>query len=268
MLGFTEELTDTDFKLIASIAADLAGLSIPHSKKTLVQSRISRRMRELSIPQKEDYLKSLQNDEKERSALINVLTTNVSHFFREPHHFKLIQEKILSRTDTYNLRFWSAGCSNGQEPYSLAYEVLKSIPDAREKNILILASDIDQNVLAKAKSGIYSASEIEGVPQEIRPQMFDQIDEMQFQIKKSLRNLVRFRSLNLNQNWPMKRQFHLVLCRNVVIYFNAATQNKLWPRFADQLLPGGLLMLGHSERIQPLEGSGFENIDITTYRKL
>lgn len=262
-----EQLTDSEFNLVVAIAAEDAGLAIPVSKKSLVQSRVARRMREIGVKNRNDYFNGLETDTNERSELIYVLTTNVSHFYREPHHYDYIRENLLSKPNPTGLRFWSAGCSNGQEPYTLALEILSNIPNAASKDILILATDIDPNVLAKAKSGLYSENEIEGVPANMRSKLFDKTGG-QYQVRKEVSDLIRFKSLNLNREWPMKGQFDVILCRNVVIYFNDETQHALWPRFASKLVDGGILMLGHSERIHPIEGTGFENIGVTTYRKI
>ena len=204
----------------------------------------------------------------ERQELICVLTTNVSHFYREQHHFDYIRDKFLPSRSGRNLRFWSAGCSNGQEPYTLAFELMQVIPDAAKRDILILATDIDQNVIQKAKSGIYTSAEIEGVPAAIRSKLFTDEARGGFKVRPEISDIIRFRTLNLNSNWPMQGRFDLIMCRNVVIYFNDETQRMLWPRFAEILAPNGILMLGHSERIHPLENSGFEPIDVTTYRKI
>ena len=261
-----EELSDKEFSLVISIASTDAGLAIPASKKSLVQSRVARRMRDIGVTDRASYFRSLESDKDERSELIYVLTTNVSHFYREPHHFEFIRNNILSTGTPQGLRFWSAGCSNGQEPYTLALEILTAFPDAAKSDILILASDIDPNVLAKARSGEYSESEIEGVPKESRAKLFEKVGD-QYRVRKEIAELVRFRNLNLNGEWPMKGLFDVILCRNVVIYFNDETQHSLWPRFAEKLVPNGVLMLGHSERIHPIEGTGFESIGVTTYRK-
>ncbi|MEM7751827.1 MAG: protein-glutamate O-methyltransferase CheR [Pseudomonadota bacterium] len=262
-------LSDSDFRQIAGLAAGEAGLAIPESKKSLVQSRVARRMRALGFKECKDYLATLNGNEAETQHLISALTTNVSSFFRETHHFEHIRDAVLKDAPKGRLRFWSAGCSNGQEPYSLAIEVLKAIPDAARHDVLILASDIDRNVLAKAERGIYSASEIDGIPKQDRASFLQELPDGTHQVIEAIRNLVRFRQLNLNAgSWPMKGPFDAIFCRNVVIYFNDDTQAALWPRFRAMLKPNGLLMLGHSERLHPIEGSGFEAVGVTTYRKL
>ena len=266
--GFGMTLSDTDFRKILQIAASEAGLAIPEAKRSLVQSRIARRMRHLGIAECQDYLSTLDSDASETQHLISALTTNVSHFFREKHHFDAVRDRILATSRPGRLRFWSAGCSNGQEPYSLAIEILKAIPNASEQDILVLATDIDHVVLEKASTGRYSATEAEGVPEPDRANFFTKETDGTLRVKDEVKQLVRFRHLNLNAtSWPMKGPFDAILCRNVVIYFNDQTQSQLWPRFHALLRPGGLLMLGHSERIHPLANSGFETDGVTTYRK-
>lgn len=262
-------LSDAEFRRIADIARREAGLAIPDSKKSLVQSRVARRMRTLGFTGCRDYLASLATSNGETEHLIAALTTNVSHFFREAHHFHHLRDHFMKTGLPGRLRFWSAGCSNGQEPYSLAIEILKSIPDAGRRDILILASDIDRNVLLKAAEGSYGAGEVESVPEEDRSTFWRELPDGRFQVTQEVRDLVRFRQLNLNApTWPMRGPFDAILCRNVVIYFSDETQAALWPRFHALLKPGGFLMLGHSERLHPIEGSGFEPAGVTTYRKL
>ncbi len=266
-LGMT--LKDADFRKILQIAADEAGLAIPEAKRSLVQSRVARRMRDLGIEGSDGYLAALENDRSETQNLISALTTNVSHFFRERHHFDMLRDSYLSDPSPQRLRFWSAGCSKGQEPYSLAIEILKAIPDAGDRDILILATDIDQKIITKAKDGVYPASEMENIPPQDLSRFFTKRSDGTFQVTDPIKNLVRFRHLNLNGNdWPMKGPFDAILCRNVVIYFNDSTQAKLWPRFHALLRSGGHLMLGHSERVHPLDGTGLETVGITTYRKI
>ncbi len=262
-------LSDAEFRQIAEIASVEAGLAIPDTKKSLVQSRVARRMRALGIKACAAYLDTLSQDADETELLISALTTNVSHFFRENHHFEHLRETVLAHPAQDRLRFWSAGCSNGQEPYSLAMEIIKALPDYARRDILILATDIDRIVLDKAKRGIYSDGEIEGIPAEDRHRFVETQPDGSHRMNDALRKMVKFRQLNLNApGWPMKGPFDAIFCRNVVIYFDDETQSRLWPRFHALLRPGATLMLGHSERIHPVAGSGFEAVGVTTYRRL
>lgn len=270
-------LSAAGFRRIAEIALEEAGLSIPDGKIALVQSRLSRRMRAIGIAAFDQYvaLVSRPENREERRELVSVLTTNVSSFFRERHHFDVFAASVLPPlADRLTrrggpVRIWSAGCSSGQEPYSIAMECLRAIPDAAERDLLILATDIDPAILKRAAAGRYSETEMAGVPQADRDRFFlRDRDDAQFTVSDALRRLIRFRELNLHGAWPMRGRFDAIFCRNVVIYFDEAHQARLWPRFHASLMPGGLLFLGHSERIHPLEGSGFSGVGVTAYRKI
>jgi chemotaxis protein methyltransferase CheR len=261
-------LGDHDFKTIVDIAARTAGLAIPETKKSLVQSRIARRMRQLGLSDYTDYLSSLETDTVEINHFISALTTNVSHFFREAHHFDDFAQTHLSHAAAGKLRFWSAGCSNGQEPYSMAMTVLRKLPQAAAQDVRILATDIDPAVIERAKQGAYSKQEIAGVPDGEQARFFERRADDMFEVKPELKSLISFRRLNLNAGkWPMSGHFDAIFCRNVMIYFNDDTQRALIEHFRARLRPGGSLYLGHSERVHPIEGSGFTITGVTTYRK-
>lgn len=268
------ELTDAEFEAFAAIAAREAGLAIPNSKKSLVQSRVARRLRSLDMASCRDYLSLLETSPAETRELISVLTTNVSSFYREAHHFEFLRTSVFPALRPKieaggRVRFWSAGCSSGQEPYSIAIECLKAFPDCGDKDFLILASDIDPKILDRAIGGAYSGEELAGLAVEDRLAFFTESDPGggQFRVGPELKKLIRFRELNLHGTWPMKNQFDVIFCRNVVIYFDDAHQKALWPRFRDQLTPEGWLFLGHSERIQDVDGSGFKTAGVTIYQR-
>ncbi len=270
----TSGLSDVEFARLAAIAAEFAGLSIPASKKSLVQSRIARRMRQLGLSTCQDYIAFVDSNASETRELISVLTTNVSNFYREKHHFEFLVERVVPKIKEkldagQPARIWSAGCSSGQEAYTLAMELLKSMPDLVQKNFRILGTDIDRKILDRAVAGTYSEAEIEAVPRHERDRFFVPAEDRpgSFSVKPELRKLVHFRELNLHGGWPMQASYEAILCRNVVIYFDDETQRALWPRFRDRLAPGGWLMLGHSERIHPLEGTGFASVGVTIYQK-
>ena len=272
-----QALSEAGFFRIAEIALEEAGLAIPHGKIALVQSRISKRMRALGIADFDAYVGLVSNraNRDERRELVSVLTTNVSSFFREKHHFDLFAKLLLpSLADRLSrregpVRIWSAGCSSGQEPFTIAMECLRLMPDAPERDLLILATDIDPAMLKRAASGRYSATEIAGVPEADRKRFFLSEDGgSHFVASDEMQRLIRFRELNIHGEWPMRGRFDAIFCRNVVIYFDEAHQARLWPRFHAALSPGGLLFLGHSERIHPLEGSGFQTAGVTVYRKI
>lgn len=264
------------FRQIADIAADEAGLSIPESKIALVQSRVSKRMRVIGIADFDAYLALVldRQNRNERRELVSALTTNVSSFFRERHHFDYLADTVLPRLKSklaagHPVRLWSAGCSSGQEPYSIAMECLRFDPAMASKDVLILATDIDSKILKQAADGIYTAAEVAGIDAEDLHRHFEaQSEGTTFAVGEDLRQLVRFRELNLHGEWPMRRQFDAIFCRNVVIYFDGDRQSRLWPRFHAALHADGNLFLGHSERIHPLEGSGFISSGVTIFRKI
>ena len=233
-------------------------------------------MRVIGLEDFQNYLSLVADPENrdERRELVSVLTTNVSSFYRESHHFEFFSKNVIpalkSRLQEGKpARIWSAGCSSGQEPYSIAMECLKAIPDAITRDLLILATDIDAGILKKAALGEFSSSELGSIDVAAREQFFDASpDASKFTLSGELRSLVRFRELNLHGDWPIRGLFDAIFCRNVVIYFDAAHQQRLWPRFREAMHTGGFLFLGHSERVHPLDGSGFSNIAITTYRKM
>ena len=266
------QLSDAEFARLAAIAAKEAGLSIPSSKKSLVQSRISRRMRELGLRDCGAYLARLDTDASETRELISVLTTNVSNFYRERHHFEYLLAKVVPHLAEKlrrggRVRIWSAGCSSGQEPYTIAIELLKAMPEASSADILVLGSDIDPKILRRAVDGVYTHADLEPVAPPDRRAFFQAAGDGQMRVADRVRALVRFRELNLHAAWPMKGTFDAIFCRNVVIYFDDEVQRRLWPRFRDKLEPEGCLFLGHSERIHPLDDTGFRTAGVTIYQK-
>jgi len=267
-------LSDDEFDRIAAIALKEAGLSIPGTKKSLVQSRISKRLRQLTIPSCDQYFAFLSDPPEEKRELISILTTNVSSFYRESHHFDFLRKAVLPSVlakleGGERVRFWSAGCSSGEEAYTLAIELLKAIPNAANLDILVLASDIDPRILSTARQGTYPAAALDSIAPEDRQRFFANSDEApdRYTVSEELQRLIRFRELNLNGPWPMQNNFDVIFCRNVVIYFDDVRQQALWPRFRDMLSPDGRLFLGHSERIHPLAGSGFATEDVTVYQR-
>ena len=266
-------LSPAAFTRAKAIAEAVAGLSIPDTKAGLVQSRLNRRLMATGIARFEDYLDFVESDVgvEERAHMINALTTNVSSFFREEHHFETLREEVLadvltSAASGKRLRIWSAGCSTGQEPYSIAMTLLDAIPDVRSLDAKILATDIDREVLARAMDGTYSSRELSGIPDSFR-QRFLVTSGDRSSIVQDVRDLITFRRLNLMEPWPMTGQFDAVFCRNVVIYFAENTQRELWPRFARAVTPGGMFFLGHSERMHDPAQMGFVPAGVTTYRK-
>lgn len=265
--------TDADFARIARRAHADFGLHLPPTKKDLVYSRLAKRLRQLGLRDFHSYCDLLEgaNGPGERTHLLSALTTNVTHFFREAHHFKLLREQVLpplikAARERQRVRLWSAGCSAGQEPYSLAFTVLNLCPDAAKLDIRILASDIDPQVLLRAEAGVYPAEELKALPEPVR-RLTEPVQGGSFRISDKVRELVRFGSLNLIEDWPMRGPFDIIFCRNVAIYFDKETQSRLWNRFAGLLVAGGHLFIGHSERVAGPADTVLQSIGVTAYRK-
>lgn len=270
-------LTYEDFKQIAGMLHDDAGIFLPEGKVTLVYSRLAKRLRALGLESFRDYCEMVQTSEglDERKRMLAALTTNVTRFFREPHHFEHLKTKVLppllqSAKSGGRVRIWSAACSTGQEPYSIALTLLSMMPDAARYDVRILATDIDPNVVAEARAGLYSEDSVSQVPGAMRQSWFASAGSggmKNWQVKPAVQDLITFRELNLIGDWPMKGKFDVIFCRNVVIYFEEKTQVRVWNRFKALLPPDGRLYIGHSERVTGT-GDSFETDGLTTYRRV
>lgn len=264
-------LGESDFQVIADLAHREFGLKIVPEKIMMVQSRLRHRLRALDLPDFESYSKLLDSQlgGDEIRFMISALTTNVSNFFREPHHFDFLSSNLTPRMrhriqNGERIRIWSAGCSNGQEPYSIAMHLLRNEPSLAQADFKILATDVDPKVVSFAREGRYQTQLLSGVSKEDLARFF-QPDGNEAIVTDQLRNCVTFLELNLMAEWPMRHQFDAIFCRNVVIYFDVETQEKLWPRFNASLSANGLFFLGHSERIAAPESYGFRSIGPTVY---
>lgn len=272
------ELSATDFDAIAALALREFGLSLPQSKRQLVQSRLSRRVRALNLPSFDAYTSLLEGNKAatERNELLSALTTNVTKFFREIHHFEVLMgdvvpDLVARARKGERVRIWSAGCSSGQEPYSIALTALKCDPRIGQTDFKILATDIDPAILKKAQAALYRADEIDGVPKSFfRPTDIlykpDGRDGF-FSVSADARALVTFGVINLISELPFSGAFNVIFCRNVAIYFDRPTQQLVWGRFANLLPTGGKLFIGHSERIGKSDRPDLEPDGITIYRK-
>jgi chemotaxis protein methyltransferase CheR len=245
--------TASDFQRIAAILHADSGIHLPEGKATLVYSRLAKRLRQLGLESFKDYCNLVSGAEglDERQRMLTALTTNVTRFFREEHHFEHLREQVLPGLAEQarrgaRVRLWSAGCSTGEEPYSLALTVLQALPDAGDLDLKILASDIDSAVVARARRGWYDDEAVAAIPASLRGHL--RKEECGWTIGPEPRELISFRELNLLGAWPFAGSFQVIFCRNVAIYFEEATQQALWARFAERLTPEGRLYIGHSER--------------------
>ncbi len=269
--GFDNE----DFAFITTTLYEDAGIHLPASKASLVYSRLAKRLRLLGLESFRDYctLVGSPDGADERTQMIAALTTNVTRFFREPHHFDHVKAKLIApRADAiragHRLRIWSAGCSSGQEPYSLALSILSLMPDVRSFDVRILATDINPHVLETARRAVYAAEEVASIPPDLRRAWTESAGNGALKLDEAARGLITFRPLNLIGSWPMSGPFDAVFCRNVVIYFDERTQMRLLSRITSLIRPGGYLYLGHSERLVGPAEAMFSADGTTCYRKL
>ena len=266
--------TEADFKKIAAMVHGDAGIHLADAKATLVYSRLAKRLRALGLSSFRDYCELVAGTDglDERQKMLAALTTNVTRFFREPHHFDHLRDKVLpplldAARRGGKVRLWSAACSSGQEPFSIAMTILSLMPDAAERDIRILATDIDPNMVREGRGGTYAPHLLDGVPEPYRKRWTTSVAGG-VQMADELRALITFNELNLIGDWPMKGRFDAIFCRNVAIYFEDDTQARLWSRFAPLIGPNGALYIGHSERIQGPATPLFRPDGVTTYRKV
>lgn len=248
------KLGDGDFRWVCGLMKDAAGIRLTEAKRDLVYNRLSRRLRALKLDSFSAYRRLVETGENgEMTELVNALTTNVTSFFRESHHFDFLADQMLpeARADGRSrLRFWSAGCSTGQEPYTIAMTLAERLDDNELRDVKVLATDLDSNVLQIGSAGVYPQREVQSLPQSVLHDHFlrgRRGNEGMVRVKPDLQRLVSFKQLNLMEQWPFKGPFDVIFCRNVVIYFDKETQAELFRRFASALRPGGYLCVGHSE---------------------
>ncbi|MBL4798549.1 MAG: protein-glutamate O-methyltransferase [Oleispira sp.] len=266
-------MSHEDFQRISALAGHYTGIVLGDHKQDMVYGRIARRVRKLNLIDFSSYLDYLEaNIDEELSNFINVITTNLTSFFRENHHFEYLQKTVLrelkrKNSATKRLRIWSAGCSKGMEPYSISMTLLKSgIPS--DWDVKLLATDLDSEVLETAREAVYSATEVDGLEERTIKNYFQRGgDGKDVKVKDKVRQFIHFKRLNLLETWPMTGPFDFIFCRNVVIYFDKPTQKVLFDRYADLLEVGGYLFIGHSESLHGISDR-FENMGNTVYRKI
>lgn len=248
------ELSEAQFEAIRSTVHRLCGIALSHTKITLVRSRLQKRMRALGLSSFDEYFDFVKNDRREITAMIDAITTNKTSFFRESQHFDYLRTQILPdfhRTGK-TIRLWSAGCSSGEEPYSLAILMHDDLPNHPVK---ILATDISERVLKTAQEAVYSEESIRSMPPQLMLKhavCVKPTHPRAYTLTDDIRSMVRFARLNLLGQWPMHGPFDVIFCRNVMIYFDTVTKERLVNRFWDLLKPGGYLFVGHSESLAAL----------------
>jgi chemotaxis protein methyltransferase CheR len=252
-------LTWRQFAAISRFVKQRCGINLHKGKKQLVEARLSKRMRELGLADFDQYLELIRGNSNgaEIGAMIDALSTNVTHFFREQQHFEFLRSHvlpwILSRDhNTRRIRIWSAGCSSGEEPYSIAMCLRNELHNFNEWDLRVLATDLSRRVLGRARKGVYELQQMRHVPPNLFQQYFVHcrtgIDE-HYRITKPLRRIVDFAHLNLMAPWPMTGPFDAIFCRNVMIYFEKPAQQDLVDRFWQILADNGVLFIGHSESL-------------------
>jgi len=265
--AFAEE----DFQAISVLVKSLTGINLTRQKRELVYGRLAVRLRAMGLRTFREYRRIVAEDPQEQIRMCNAITTNLTYFFREPHHFEHLRDQVLpaycERANRQRLRIWSAGCSSGEEAYSIAMILLESLPQPQDWNVRILATDLDSDMLETAAAGAYGADRVKGLSEARLHRFFTEHkdhDSRTYVIRPEVRRMVTFKKLNLMQPLPMSGPLDIVFCRNTVIYFDKDTQRNVFARIAPLQRPGDLLYLGHSESLLSVS-SDYESIGHTTY---
>lgn len=267
------EYTQDDFDFLRKISNQHSGILVPDDKFDMFYSRLSKRVRLLGFTRFKQYCDYLQHHpEQEFTEFINAVTTNLTSFFREKHHFDYLAETVLPELLKKNqaqrqIKVWSAGCSTGEEPYSLAMTLLENVPSGWD--VKILATDLDTNVLATAAEGIYALERVTSIGEQRLKRWFQKgvgTQSRKARARADLRRIIHFKQLNLMQDWPMQGVFDVIFCRNVLIYFDRDTKARLVNRYAGLLRQGGHLFIGHSESLHQIDVP-FMLVGHTIYRK-
>jgi len=271
----TIELKNADFLKISDLLYTSCGIDLDDNKQELVKSRLIKRISDLEFNSFEQYLAFIKQDysKKELASMIDMLTTNVTYFVREQRHFDFMAESLKSKKDKRKVRIWSAGCSSGEEPYSIIMTLNEELIDFNEYDIKILSTDISSKMISKARTGTYDSISLKGLNNYIIDRYFIKQTELpeyknniKYGIKNNVKRHISFARLNLMDNWPMHGPFDYIFCRNVMIYFDKLTQNKLINRFYSLLADGGYLFIGHSESLSALKHN-FKYVEPAIYLK-
>lgn len=251
-------LADEDFAKIVELVRDMTGIDLPPHKKTMVAGRLAKRLKATGMGSVGDYIAFLKSSagEIERPQFINAYTTNMTRFNREGHHFSYLATEVIPRLaraarQGARVRLWSAGCSSGEEPFQLAFLMLDACPEASKLDVKLLATDIDSDILSIAREGIYPRAHTSSLPDDQMNRYFEAVGATgdRARVVDAAREMISFRTLNLNETWPFRGSFDVIMCRNVAIYFDTETQERLWRRFVSRIVPSGMLFLGHSETL-------------------
>lgn len=269
-------LNDAEFNEVRAVIKEMTGINMSESKRQLIYRRLTGRLKARNIGTVREYLAFLKSgDEMELELFSNAVTTNLTSFFREQHHFDFLANNIIPEiiankgSGSRRVRIWSAGCSTGEEPYSIAITLREAMHDLAAWDAKLLATDLDSDVLATSKAGIYPLDRVEQIPEARLKRWFQKGSGDKGAIVRArpeLQELITFKRLNLMQEWPIRGPFDVIFCRNVIIYFDKPTQRVLMNRYADLLEEGGYLILGHSESLHNVSDR-FNLLGKTVYRK-
>jgi len=270
------DLSDAEFNQLSQLVYQHAGINLPSQKKDLVRSRLTKILRTRGIPSFQDYYRQVLQDPSglELINLLDAISTNMTAFWREPKHFEFLGQELLPALaqqckGSPAWRFWSAGCSSGEEPYTIAMVLLNTITNRDLSGVKIFASDINTQVLNQAQRGVYPLSRVEPLSKEWRRRFFQKgVHQWEgyVRIKPEVKQLVEFFRFNLMDHFPYKEEFNVIFCRNVMIYFEKTTQTELVSKFHRCLKPGGCLFIGHSESLCNINHR-FAYVKPTIYRK-
>ena len=270
------ELTDAQFHRIRALVREHTGIALSDAKRQLVYGRLSRRLRALKLGSFREYIELLERGvANELEEFINAITTNLTSFFREPHHFEylatdLLPQIVARNTGLRRARIWCCAASTGEEPYSIGMVLREAAPLLHGFDIKVLATDLDSAVLATAANGIYNAERLTSVSSTRASRFFRKGSGTQagkFRVQAELQNLITFKQLNLMHEWPVRGPFDAIFCRNVIIYFVKDTQRALFARMAALQRPGDILFLGHSESLYRVSDQ-YELVGRTIYRRI
>ncbi len=274
--GAEDDLDEKTFKDIAGYVYKHARITLGGNKRELVRARLGKIIRQRGLSGYKAYYQWMAADKTGEAAreVMNAIATNLTSFFRENKHFEFLAKTFLpafAQSGERRLRGWSAGCSTGQEVYTIAMTVLENLPDqARGFDVKLLATDIDTEVVQAGARGIYGRDAAKGIPEPYLKRYFEPATDAKgrpaHRAAEPLRRLIAFGNLNLFSDWPFKGKFNFIFCRNVMIYFDRPTQQQLVGRYLNQLVPGGILFIGHSESLNGIE-HGFEYVLPTIYRR-
>jgi len=270
-------LSDAQFRRISDLVKSLCGINLHDGKRELVQARLAKRLRAMGLDDFDDYAEYVRADASgvELVHMLDAISTNLTRFFREDDHFAYLRSSVLPRVaagprgPSRRLRVWSAGCSSGEEPYSIAITLAEAIPDLDRWDARILATDLSTKVLARAQQGLYPPRSLKDVSPQRRSRYFlaeGGRNDRLYRVRPELRKTVHFARLNLMESWPMQGPFDAIFCRNVMIYFDKPTQQELVGRYWQLLAPGGTLFIGHSESLTGVKHD-YQYVQPTIYQR-